>query len=73
MAKSQLLVKQMSPKHYINRYKEKQILKNCQANMFSNTVEPLQSGHRGAEESGRRREVQTRVNVWTVRQKKWPL
>ena len=31
--------------------------------MFSNTVEPLHSGHRGAEESGRCREVQTRVNV----------
>ena len=27
----------------------------------------------GTEESGRCREVETTVNVWTVRQKRWPL
>ena len=37
------------------------------------TVEPLLSGHLGAEESGRCKEVETRVNVWTDRQKRLPL
>ena len=27
----------------------------------------------GTEESGHCREVETRVNIWTVGQKKWPL
>ena len=37
--------------------------------MLLYTVEPLYNGHLRAEESGSCREVETRVNVWTVHQK----
>jgi len=38
-----------------------------------NTVEPLHNGHLRDRKKCRSEEVLTRVNVWTVRQKNWPL